>query len=54
MKGRIKNKGYGEDHSAGGDGFRMGKKGDDARARAGHGQVRHHGRVKVAVGVIRR
>ncbi len=27
VKGRIKNKGYGEDHSAGGDGFRMGKKG---------------------------
>ena len=27
VKGRIKNKGYGEDHSAGGDGFKMGKKG---------------------------
>ncbi len=27
VKGRIKNKGYGEDHTAGGDGFKMGKKG---------------------------
>ena len=27
IKGRIKNKGYGEDHTAGGDGFKMGKKG---------------------------
>ena len=27
VKGRIKNKGFGEDHTAGGDGFRMGKKG---------------------------
>ena len=53
VKGRIKNKvRRGPARAAMGSGWV--RRGDDARARAGHGQVRHHGRVKVAVGVIRR